>query len=127
MTRRAVCGLLFAMPLVGKLAGRWRSRITVFKSGRATAARIRLLFSGDDMVIEEYRPGGELGWLYKGTVEISKSDELTFRVSSVSNAAGAEATDGRYRAGESYSLGILESISATRARLGAWELLKELE
>lgn len=127
MTRRVACGLIFAMPLAGKLAGRWRSRITVFKSGRATAARIRLLFSGDDLVIEEYRPGGELGWLYKGTVEVSKSDELIFRVAAVSDAAGREATDGRYQAGESYVLGVIEVISSTRARLGAWELMKELE
>lgn len=128
MTRRAACGFLFALPALGKgLTGRWRSRITVFKSGRATAARIRLLFSGDDLVIEEFRPGGELGWLYKGTVEISQTDELTFRVTSVSDAAGREATDGRYRAGESYPLGVLEVVNPTRARIGAWELLKELE
>lgn len=127
MTRRVACGLIFAMPLAGKLAGRWRSRITVFKSGRATAARIRLLFSDADLVIEEFRPGGELGWLYKGTVEISKSEELTFRVAAVSDSAGRDAADGRYRAGESYVLGVIEEISSTRARIGAWELLKELE
>jgi hypothetical protein len=127
MTRRVAFGLLFAVPLAGKLGGRWRSRITVFRSGRATAARIRLLFSGDELVIEEFRPGGELGWLYKGAVEISKTDELTFRVAAVSDAAGREATDGRYQAGESYPLGVVEVISATRVRIGAWELMKELE
>lgn len=127
MTRRVVCGLLLTMPLAGKLAGRWRSRITVFKSGRATAARIRLLFAASDLVIEEYRPGGELAWLYKGTIEISKSDELTFRVSSVTDITGAEATDGRYRAGEAYVLGVIEVINATRVRIGTWDLMKELE
>lgn len=119
--------MLLAMPLTAKLAGRWRSRITVFKSGRATAARIRLLFAGDDLVIEEFRPGGELGWLYKGTCQVSKSDEVTFRVSAVSDATGREATSGRYQAGESYVLGVIEVISDTRVRLGAWDLLKELE
>jgi len=70
-----------------------------------------------------------LDWVYTGTLDLSGSNELTLRVTAVHDAAGQAAPEGRRRweAGESYNLGVLDMESATRARVGGMELLKELQ
>ena len=131
-TRRAMLLLslsLFAGPF-DKLAARWRSRITVIKSGRPLYTRLRLTFTAaGSFVIEEYATGGQLAWLYKGTARINAGNELFIDVASVTDANGAavENSAARYQAGESYNLGAIEYLSAARVRVGAWELQKELE
>ncbi|MBM3783319.1 MAG: hypothetical protein FJW30_03110 [Acidobacteria bacterium] len=132
MTRRL---FLAAVPLLAgappeRLAGTWRARIGTFKSGRATYTRFRMLFAKNGAFsIEEFRNGGELDWVYTGTLDLSGSNELTLRATAVHDAAGQAAPEGRRRweAGESYNLGVLDMESATRARVGGMELLKELQ
>jgi hypothetical protein len=135
ITRRAALALLLLTRpsfagAFDKLAARWRSRITVIKSGRPLYTRLRLTFTAaGSFVIEEYATGGQLAWLFKGTARISSDTELFLDVASVTDANGAavENSGARYQAGESYNLGAIEYISAARVRVGALELQKELE
>ena len=100
-----------------KLAARWRSRITVIRSGRPLNTRLRLTFTAaGSFVIEEYATGGQLAWLYKGAARLNDP-----------NGAAADPGRARYDAGETYNLGAVEYISAARVRIGALELQKELE
>lgn len=130
MTRRPLlgAGLLLAAP--ERPSGRWRTRITTFKSGRATAVPLRFTFAKNGVVaIEEYRTGGQLAWLFRGVVEWNPADEVTLRVDSVTDETGQAAPEGRTRwvAGETYTLGAYQVESSTRVRIGSLELLKELE
>jgi hypothetical protein len=135
ISRRATLALLllmrpsFAGPF-DKLAARWRSRITVIKSGRPLYTRLRLTFTAaGSFVIEEYATGGQLAWLFKGTARMSAGNELFIDVASVtdSNGGAVENSAARYQPGESYNLGAIEYVSAARVRVGALELQKELE
>lgn len=113
-----------------KLAARWRSRITVIRSGRPLYTRLRLTFTAaGGFVIEEYATGGQLAWLYKGAARLNDASELFLDVASVTDPNGAAADPGRarYDAGETYNLGAVEYLSAARVRIGALELQKELE
>jgi len=113
-----------------RLAGRWRSRITVVRNGRPLYTRLRLLFTAaGGYSIEEYATGGQLVWIYKGAARLGKDGELFLDVASVTDPNGAAAEEGRarYRAGESYNMGAIEYVSAARVRVGSLELQKELD
>ena len=134
-TRRLAIALLLAtLPSSAaefdRLAARWRSRITVLRGGRPIYTRLRLTFSAaGSFVIEEFATGGQLAWLYKGNARLSADQELFLDVNSVTDANGStpEAGRARYESGESYNLGVVEFLSAARVRVGALELLKELD
>jgi hypothetical protein len=133
MTRRALLSsaILLAQPsLLDRLNGRWRSRITTFQGGRARSTPLRFTFAAAAaVVIEEYRAGGELAWVYRGTAEVSSASELSIRISAVTDPSGKPSGDSRtrYEVGETYNLGAIEPQSATRVRIGSMELQKELE
>jgi hypothetical protein len=135
MTPRRTALVLLLSPFLAaaplhKLAGRWRSRLTTVRGGRAVYVRLRFLFAPDGaLVLEEYAPAGPLAWVYKGAARFTPSEELYFDVQSVNDANGS-AADGnaaRYQPGESYNFGALEILSSARVRVGALELQKELE
>jgi hypothetical protein len=132
--RLAIALLLSSLPSIAgdfdRLAARWRSRITVIRSGRPLYTRLRLTFSAaGSFAIEEFGAGGELAWIYKGAARFAADRELFLDVNSVTDPNGTAAEPGRtrYQAGESYNLGTVEYISAARVRVGALELQKELE
>jgi hypothetical protein len=113
-----------------RLAGRWRSRFTVIRSGRPLYTRIRLTFlASGGFAMEEFATGGALAWIYKGTARLHAAQELFLDVASVTDANGGAAEPGRarYEAGESYNIGAVEFLSAARVRIGALELQKELD
>ena len=114
----------------GRFAGRWRSRITVIRSGRPLHTRLRLTFSAaGSFAIEEFATGGAIAWIYKGTARLNADNELFLDVASVTDPNGATPESGRarYEPGESYNLGSVEFLSPARVRVGALELQKELE
>lgn len=134
-TRRPYLLLLPWLALAGtppleRLEGRWRSRITVVRAGRATYARLRFTFGKEgEFVLEEYALGGALAWIYRGQAKLAADQEFTLDVRTVSDPNGTAAEPGRarYEAGESYSLGVLEELQPTRFRIGGLELQKELD
>ncbi|MFN0105050.1 MAG: hypothetical protein ACKV2U_23570 [Bryobacteraceae bacterium] len=114
----------------GRLAGRWRSRITVVRNGRPLYTRLRLTFTpAGSFAIEEFATGGQLAWIYKGAARLTSDSELFLDINSVTDPNGATPEEGRarYQSGESYNLGAVEYISAARVRVGAMELQKELD
>jgi hypothetical protein len=132
--RRLAIALPFSLLLTAgdfdRLAARWRSRITVIRSGRPLYTRLRLTFSAaGSFAIEEFATGGALAWTYKGTARINADKELFLDVASVTDSNGATPESGRarYEPGESYNLGVVEFLSPARVRVGALELQKELE
>jgi hypothetical protein len=113
-----------------KFSGRWRSRITVFRRGRATGTPLRFLFSPDGAFsLEEFGLGGQLAFVYRGAARLNADRELFLDVRTVTDGAGANVEEGRarYEAGESYNLGAVEFLSGSRVRVGALELQKELD
>jgi hypothetical protein len=113
-----------------RLAGRWRSRLTVIRGGRPLHTRLRLTFSAaGSFAIEEFATGGALAWIYKGSARLNADKELFLDVASVTDSNGATPESGRtrYEPGESYNLGVVEFLSPARVRVGALELQKELE
>ncbi|MBI2688226.1 MAG: hypothetical protein HYX27_18130 [Acidobacteria bacterium] len=136
MTTRRAAIALFATTLpaaagdFNKLAARWRSRISVIRSGRPTYTRLRFTFpAAGSFVIEEFAAGGQLAWIYKGMARVAARPELVVDVSIVTDSNGIAAEEGRarYQAGESYNLGAVEYVSHARGSAGAMELQKELD
>ena len=132
--RLAIALLLSTLPLAAndfdRLAGRWRSRITVVRGGRPLYTRLRLTFSAaGGFAVEEFATGGQLAWIYKGVARLTADGELYLDVNSVTDPNGATPEPGRarYEPGESYNLGAVAYISVARVRVGALELLKELD
>lgn len=134
MTRRAtfylfVSGCLHPATVLERLAGNWRTRISVIHGGRRTYTRLRLTFTAAGLVaIEEYEPAGPLAFVYKGALELKGESELSLKVAEVSDPNGRTVEDGRgrYQAGETYNLGAVEFLSSSRVRIGSMEALKEL-
>lgn len=113
-----------------KLTGRWRTRFTVIRQKRRMVTPARMQFAGDGaFLIEEYAPGSALAYLYRGTASVNEAGELSIAVTAVSDSGGGEpeADRIRYRAGETYNLGMLEFQSSTSARVGALALQRELD
>lgn len=113
-----------------RMVGRWRSRITVVRSGRPLHSRLRIAISAaGGAAVEEFTTGGALAWIYKGTLRMTADQELLFEVQSVTDPNGTVPEEGRarYQAGETYNLGAVDYLSPARIRVGALELQKELE
>ena len=136
MTRRRTILFLMIAPAamsaegLEKFSGRWRSRLTVFRRGRATATPLRFLFGGGGaFTLEEFGLGGQLAFVYQGAARLNADRELFLDVRTVTDGTGAAVEEGRarYEAGESYNLGAVEFLSGSRIRVGALELQKELD
>ncbi|MFN7646843.1 MAG: hypothetical protein ACK58M_02715 [Acidobacteriota bacterium] len=119
--------LLLAMPVCAQereerqLAGRWTARQPTGRQRGRNAARLEFILGKDGTFrLDEVRRVGEPQTV-TGSYRITAADEFVVAV------ATAPKVGGRFRAGEETNLGGLLWLSATRLRIGEFELLKRLD
>lgn len=126
LDRRTVL-LLLAVPLCAQereerqLAGRWTARQPTGRQRGRNAARLEFILGKDGTFrLDEVSRVGEPQTV-TGSYRITAADEF------VVAATTAPEIGGRFRAGEETNLGGLLWLSATRVRIGEFELVKRLD